>query len=178
MHLWTLQQLLPFSYALDICAWAPNQSPVWGAASAENLTNWSQNLPALGCCPVSFFSAFSWAAASLRAGASPTGCSGRFVFTAPSALLNGLCEAQGVEHCANTARVMGAVCTWVIPAKNICIQGAVKQLKWKHPSDGTLLGLQKRLCTWQSAGFFPPPHLTYTETFLTCFQDPPAPKPH
>lgn len=48
---------------------------------------------------------------------------------APSALLNGLCEARGVEHRANTGRVTGAVCARVIPAKNICIQGGVKQLE-------------------------------------------------
>lgn len=51
---------------------------------------------------------------------------GKVYFQGPSALLNGLWlwEAQGVERRANTARVMGAACTWVIPAKNICIEGA------------------------------------------------------
>lgn len=111
-------------------------------ASTENLTNQSQNLPAFGCCPASFFSAFL--GSSQPAGrCQPHRVLGKVYFHGPSALLNGLCEAQGAERHANTARVMGAVCTWVIPAKNICIEGAMKHLEWKHPPNGTLLGLQK-----------------------------------
>lgn len=49
---------------------------------------------------------------------------GKVYFHGPSALLNGPCEARGVERHANTGGVMGAVCTRVIPAKNICIRGA------------------------------------------------------
>lgn len=43
----------------------------------------------------------------------------------------------GAERRANTARVMGAVCTWVIPAKNICIKGARRM---KASSDRHMAG--------------------------------------
>lgn len=104
------------------------KSPVSGLAGAENLTIQSQNSPALGCGPVSFFSVFL--GSSQPAGrCQPHWVLGKVYFPGPSALLNGLCGAQGVECRANTAKVMGGSLHRGHPAKNICIEGAAKHLE-------------------------------------------------
>lgn len=103
---------------------------------------------------------------------------GKVYFPGPSALLNGFYAAQGVERCANTAKVMGAVCTWVTNAINICIEGAAKHLEWKHPANTAgCWGCRNGSAPDNSVGFFS--LLTCSETssvvfMLSEFHDPQA----
>lgn len=60
------------------------------------------------------------------------------------ALLNWLSEAQAIQLCANTARVMDEVCPQVTWAKNICNEGVMQHLSEKKPTKWHNVGVAEK----------------------------------